>query len=247
MQLDVQDLGVVRYDEALALQRAVHARVAARQSPSTLLLLEHPPTITLSQRKTAASNLLASPQRLLELGIELHATDRGGDITYHGPGQLVAYPVFHLNDLRLNVGRYMRLLEEATIDTAAQFNISAQRIDKCTGVWINPTPLPQSTPPESSCPTLLKLAALGVRVERGVTLHGLALNVTTDLSHFQTIIPCGLKNRGVTSFRQLLGDRCPSMQQVKHAFAAHFQRHFQARLHQQGFTTEHTEHTEKEP
>jgi lipoyl(octanoyl) transferase len=199
--LDVRDLGRMRYADALAVQRQTHDAVLAGAFPGagTMLLVEHEPVITVSQRKTATANLLADASTLQRLGIEVQPTDRGGDITYHGPGQLVAYPIIRLTDYRLNLGRYMRLLEEVVIDTVATWGVQAGRIDGCTGVWVGQA----------------KLCALGVRVRRNVTLHGLALNVTTDLSHFQTIIPCGITGKGVTSLAALLGDRCPPMSDVK--------------------------------
>ncbi len=206
----VRDLGTIAYAPALALQREVNRAVSEGREPMTLLLLEHEPVITISRRKNAADHLIASGPRLKSLGIDVQETDRGGDITYHGPGQLVAYPILRLNDLGLNLGRYMRLLEQVVIDTVATFGVVGRREDGATGVWVD-APLQPA-----------KLCAMGVRVRKNTTLHGLALNVTTDLSHFQTIVPCGLEGRAVTSLEQLLGDACPSMAAVKAALAARF-------------------------
>jgi lipoyl(octanoyl) transferase len=199
--LAVRDLGRLAYAAALAVQQQTHEAVLSGHNPPTLLLVEHDPVITVSQRQGAGQHLLASPQRLAELGIALETTDRGGDITYHGPGQLVAYPIVRLADLGLNVGRYMRLLEQVVIDTVGAWGIEGRRIEGRTGVWVGPA----------------KLCAMGVRVRRNVSLHGLALNVSTDLAHFQTIVPCGLADATVTSLQRLLGPRCPDMDQVKAA------------------------------
>ncbi len=210
--LSVRDLGRLAYGAALAVQHEVHRAVVEGTAPPTLLLVEHDPVITVSQRKGASQHLLASPQRLAQLGIAVAETDRGGDITYHGPGQLVAYPILRLAPLNLNVGRYMRLLEQVVIDTVAAFGVEGRREEGATGVWVNDA----------------KLCAFGVRVRRNVTLHGLALNVTTDLAHFQTIIPCGLAGRGVTSLRELLDERCPTMETVKRELTNRFHHLFSA-------------------
>jgi lipoyl(octanoyl) transferase len=187
------------YAPALAVQQATHAAVLAGSCAETLILVEHEPVITVSQRRAAGKHLLASPQHLAQLGIDIQTTDRGGDITYHGPGQLVAYPIIRLHAHGLNLGRYMRLLEQVVMDTVETLGIAAHRTDGCTGVWIGDR----------------KIAALGVRIRRQVTLHGLALNVHPDLRHFDTIVPCGLANKGVTSMRELLMERCPTLEQVK--------------------------------
>ncbi len=211
--LAAADLGTVPYADAWARQLSVHHSVLTG-GPPTLLLLEHPPVITLSQRPDARRHLLADDARLRDLGIDLQETNRGGDITYHGPGQLVVYPILRLADYHLNVGRYMRLLEEVIIDAVARFGVRAGTIDGCTGVWAGSS----------------KLAALGIRVRRGVTLHGLALNVTTNLAHFQTIIPCGLANRSVTSLQTILGHACPPMDQIQAALVDQFIQHLAPRL-----------------
>lgn len=205
--LNVIDLGRMAYVPALEFQRETHARVLAKHMPPALILVEHDPVITVSQRREAPSHLLATSDALTKLGIDLQPTDRGGDITYHGPGQLVAYPILRLGDYGLNVGGYMRFLEQVVIDTLAVFNITAYRDPANTGVWVRAS---LDTPDSGS-----KICAIGVRVRRNVTLHGLALNVTTDLSHFETIIPCGLAGRSATSVKSLLGGKTPSMPQVK--------------------------------
>ena len=209
-------LGRVAYATAFVVQCEHHARVvAAREAGSpvvgVVLLVEHdPPVITVSRRPEARGHLLASAEALRRDGIEVCETDRGGDITYHGPGQLVAYPIFDLNTLGMNLHAYMRFLEQAVIDTCAAFGVATMRDPSATGVWtIDPSGQPAA-----------KIAALGVRVRRWVTMHGLALNVTTNLAHFDHIVPCGLAGREVTSLRRELGDKCPSIEGVKMGLTA---------------------------
>lgn len=194
----VRDLGCMRYAECLKLQRSLHAEVVAGGLPR-ILLVEHEPVITVTRRGAAAGHVLLSAEALAERGIGLCPTDRGGDVTYHGPGQLVVYPILRLSDLGLNVGGYVRLLEEAVVQSLATLGVAAQRDSCARGVWVGKD----------------KLCAIGVRVSRNVTLHGLALNVTTRLQDFDVIVPCGLRDRGVTSLQRLLGPRCPSMPRVK--------------------------------
>jgi len=213
--LHVQDLGRVDYTSAMVVQNDVHDAVLNDRQPPTLLLVEHDPVITVSQRRDSKKHLLASPEELLRLGIDVQQTNRGGDITYHGPGQLVAYPILKLTPMRMNLGRYMRWLERVVIDTLKHFDVEATTIDGCTGVWTtarSQIPRPQPLIHNSQ---MNKLCALGIRVRRNVTLHGLALNVSTNLDHFQTIVPCGIADRGVTSLQELLGLQCPAIDAVK--------------------------------
>jgi lipoyl(octanoyl) transferase len=209
--LTVRDLGRMPYAEAFSLQKELQRRViegrgGGAPAPMHLLLLEHdPPVITVTRRPGAAQNLLARPEDLAAAGVEVAPTDRGGDITYHGPGQLVAYAILDLNALGLRPHGYMRLLEQSVIDVLARFGIEAGRDPAATGVWAGDPPA--------------KVCALGVRIARWVSMHGLALNVTTDLSHFGLIVPCGLAGRGVTSMERLLGERCPSLNEVKRVLA----------------------------
>ncbi|MFA9479692.1 lipoyl(octanoyl) transferase LipB [Phycisphaerales bacterium AB-hyl4] len=219
--MQVRDLGQISYAEALSLQRELNEAVIAGDAPPTLLLLEHDPVITISRRKSAREHLLASPDRLAAMGIDVQETDRGGDITYHGPGQLVAYPILPLQRYNLNLSRYMRLLEQIVIDTLLRFNIAAHRVPGDTGVWVPTTPKPQAPPP----PMEAKICALGVRIRKHVTMHGLALNVTANLDHFATIVPCGLVGRPVTSLHQLLADATPPMAEVKAALTQTFHHH----------------------
>jgi lipoate-protein ligase B len=211
----VQDLGVMPYRDAWAVQEAVHAEVVAGAEES-LLLVEHPPVITFGRREETRRNLIASDEQLAALGVEVVRSDRGGDITFHGPGQLVAYPIVRLNDHRLSVGGYVRKLEQTVIETLRSFGIPAQKDDCAIGVWV----------PATSSTDLAKICALGVRIRRGVSLHGIALNVTTDLSYFNLIIPCGLTGRAVTSMQEHLGSRTPSIQTVKQSLAAQFLKAF---------------------
>ena len=211
--LQVRDLGRLAYAPALEIQREINLAVSQGQHEPTLLLVEHDPVITVSHRKSAPSHLLASADQLGQLGIDVQKTDRGGDITYHGPGQLVAYPILPLARFNLNLGRYMRLLEQIVIDAVARWGVQGLREPGATGVWVR-------RPGE---PTPAKLCAMGVRIRKNTTLHGLALNVTTDLSHFATIVPCGLADRGVTSLHQLLGEATPTMEHVKQTLVEAFE------------------------
>lgn len=210
MALEVIDLGRMGYHSAWDEQRRHHAEVlAARESGSSdvgrVLLVEHDPVITVTKRPGAIGHLLASPELLARNGVEFVETDRGGDITYHGPGQLVAYPIIDLNRARLRLHDYMRLLEQAVIDTIAGYEITGERDSEATGVWVK----------RGEGATADKICAMGVRVSRWITMHGLALNVTTDLDHFKLIVPCGLAGRGVTSLSAQLGKACPKMDTVK--------------------------------
>ncbi|MFO0963520.1 MAG: lipoyl(octanoyl) transferase LipB [Phycisphaerales bacterium] len=212
----VEDLGRLAYAPALALQRARHADAVARRGDGpgcTLLLVEHdPPVVTLTRRAGVRDHLLVSEAALAQAGIELHETDRGGDITYHGPGQLVAYPIVDLQRAGLGIHAYIRALEEAIIRTCADFGVACHREEGATGVWTGG--------PGASA---RKIAAIGVRVSRWVTMHGLALNVDPRLEHFATIVPCGLAGRPVTSLAQERGGRAPALAEVKKALAQRLQ------------------------
>ncbi|MEQ9459421.1 MAG: lipoyl(octanoyl) transferase LipB [Phycisphaeraceae bacterium] len=209
--LVVQWLGRLGYAESLDQQRSVHETVEAGE-PEQLLLVEHPPVITLPDRPAYHAHVLASEAQRQRLGIDLAITDRGGDVTYHGPGQLVAYPIIRLRDHGLNLGRYMRLLESVVIETLEAYGVNGFRREGATGVWVDSTRWDASLRRKNETPT--KICAMGVRIRRGVTLHGLALNVATDLSHFELIVPCGLAERGVASLQSLLGERAPTLDEV---------------------------------
>jgi lipoyl(octanoyl) transferase len=217
--LTVHDLGRMPYGEALALQRRLlEAVVAGRRGKAAahLLLVEHdPPVITISRRRSARDHLTASPALLERHGVEVAETDRGGDITYHGPGQLVVYPILDLNALDLRLHGYMRLLEEIVIEILAVFGIEGVRDPGATGVWVRD--------PRGRAQTA-KICAMGVRVSRWVAMHGLALNVDPNLGHFDLIVPCGLAGRPVTSMREVLAGACPPMDAVKATMAAAFAR-----------------------
>jgi lipoyl(octanoyl) transferase len=189
-ELEVRHLGLISYAEGLALQQQLVEERKAGRIPDQLLLLEHSPVITLGVRaRHDRSHVLASPEALEARGVELFETGRGGDVTYHGPGQLVGYPILDLRPDRCDVHRYVRDIEEALIRTAAAFGVEAGRSPGLTGVWVGNE----------------KLAAIGVRIARWITSHGFAFNVTTALDHFDLIVPCGISDKGVTSLQKLLG------------------------------------------
>jgi lipoyl(octanoyl) transferase len=206
----LRQLGRVEYASALELQQRLASDRKQGLVPDQLLLLEHPHVITLG-RNGHLENLLASDDVLARAGIAFHATDRGGDVTYHGPGQLVGYPILDLRDWKRDVGAYVRAVEETLIATLADYGIAAGRISKLTGVWVDGR----------------KIAAIGVHLSRWVTSHGFALNVSTDLSYFQYIIPCGL-TRPVTSMAAL-GVRA-SLDDVGAKLAVHFARIFDCEM-----------------
>jgi lipoate-protein ligase B len=208
----------MRYRDAWAVQEAAHAEVLAGGA-ERVLLVEHPPVITLGRRgeTEGPKHLVASKDYLDQLGVELVQSDRGGDITFHGLGQIVAYPIVRLNDHRLSVGGYVRRLEATVIAALQEFNIVARRIDGCVGIWTDaPSPGHNPLPPAKIC-------AIGVRIRRGVSMHGIALNVSTDLRYFNLIVPCGLPGKRVTSIGEILGDRAPQLQAVRDLLARHFQ------------------------
>lgn len=189
-EIQVRRLGVVSYAEGLEIQKELVEKRKAGEIPDQLLLLEHPPVITLGVKtRNNRSNIVATPEALKAAGVEVFETGRGGDVTYHGPGQLVGYPILDLRPDRCDVHAYVRDLEEVLIRATAAFGIEAGRQPGLTGVWVGNE----------------KLAAIGVRIARWVTSHGFAYNVNTTLSHFDFIIPCGITDKGVTSLQRLLG------------------------------------------
>ncbi len=215
LDIEAVDLGRMEYGAALAVQRSEQeALIASRPARRAMkvFFLEHDPVITISRRPEVRSHLLVSEALLASRGIALAETDRGGDITYHGPGQLVVYPILDLQRLGLRVHPYVRLLEEAAIQTCATFGVAARRDVGCTGAWVG------GVEGGVGAAGGRKIAAIGVRISRWVSLHGLALNVDPNLSHFDAIIPCGLHDRPVTSLARELGARAPSMDAVKSAF-----------------------------
>jgi lipoyl(octanoyl) transferase len=203
--IDVRRRGVVPYAEGLALQRALVEERQQNRVDDVLILLEHPNVLTLGVRGDGGRrHILASLDELAARGIDIHETGRGGDITYHGPGQIVGYPILDLKPDRCDVHRYVRDLEEVLIRTAADYGVTAQRVPGLTGAWVGGE----------------KLAAIGVRIARWVTSHGFALNVSTDLDCFNLILPCGLADRGVTSLERLLG-RPVARREVEERLVAH--------------------------
>jgi len=196
----------VPYGEALALQRALVEDRRANRVADLLLLVEHPHVLTLGVRGDGGrSHILASDETLAARRIDVFEAGRGGDITYHGPGQIVGYPIIDLKPDRCDVHRYVRDLEEVLIRTAADYGVDAGRVEGLTGVWVGRD----------------KLAAIGVRISRWITSHGFAFNVTTDLDYFNLIVPCGIADRGVTSLERLLG-RAIDWREVEDRVAAHF-------------------------
>ncbi len=213
-RFEVRQLGVIDYQQALDLQRALVERRKSDEIADQLLLLEHPDVITLGVKtRSDRSHILESDASLAAQGVEVFETGRGGDVTYHGPGQLVGYPIIDLKPDRCDVHRYVRDLEETLIQAVAEFGISAGRIQGLTGIWVGQE----------------KLAAIGVRISRWVTSHGFALNVSTDLSRFGMIVPCGITDRGVTSMERLLGRRV-AMDEVAQAVIRGFATVFAAEL-----------------
>jgi lipoyl(octanoyl) transferase len=212
--LAVRHLGTIDYDAGLTLQRDLVEQRRSGRIGDTLLLLEHPPVITLGVRaKGTSANIVASPLQLEAAGVVVRETGRGGDVTYHGPGQLVGYPIFDLKPDRCDVHQYVRDLEGALIASLAEFGVRGERIGGLTGVWVGTSGREE------------KVAAIGIRISRWITSHGFALNVSADLEYFRLIVPCGIANRGVTSMERVLG-RPISMVDVERAVVRGFENVF---------------------
>ena len=212
--IEVRRLGTVKYADALELQKQLVEERKADRIPDQLLLLEHPAVITLGVRsRDDRSHVLATPEALERNGIELFETGRGGDVTFHGPGQLIGYPILDLKPDRPDVHRYVRDLEEVMIRMAGAFGVSAARQTGFTGAWVN------AAAPGGDA-AWEKLAAIGVRIARWITSHGIAFNVSTDLDHFGLIVPCGISDRGVTSLGKVLGRDVPMAEVEDAAIAA---------------------------
>jgi lipoyl(octanoyl) transferase len=209
--LEVRRLGLVRYEEAWQLQRRLVEQRHAEEVPDLLLLLEHPPVITLGIKGDGGrSNIVAAPGRLAELGVAVHEAGRGGDVTYHGPGQIVGYPILSLKPDRCDVHRYVRDIEEVMIRVCADYGLSAGRMAGMTGAWLR-----------GGRDDAAKIGAIGVRISRWITSHGFAFNVNTDLDHFDLIVPCGLAGRGVTSLEREIGTAI-RLADVEDSFERHF-------------------------
>ena len=210
--LEVRRLGLVSYGDGLELQKELVEERRAGRIPDLLLLLQHPPVITLGVRRASRSHIVASDARLADLGIDVHDTGRGGDVTYHGPGQIVGYPIMDLRPDRCDVHKYVRDLEEVMIRTCADYGIAAGRIAGLTGTWVGAE----------------KIGAIGIRISRWITSHGFAFNVRTDLDHFKLIVPCGISDRGVTSLERLTG-RTIALDAVEDALVRRFSEVFERR------------------
>lgn len=203
--IDVRRLGLVSYTDGLELQRALVDDRKAGRIPDTLLLLQHPHVLTVGVKKDGRQHILAAPDLLSARGVEVFETGRGGDVTYHGPGQLVGYPIIDLNPDRRDVHQYVRDLESVMIGVCADYGLVADRVKGFSGAWLGDA----------------KIGAIGVRISRWVTSHGFAFNVTTDLDFFNLIVPCGIADKAVTSLATQLGRAVP-MAEVEDAFIRHF-------------------------
>jgi lipoyl(octanoyl) transferase len=243
--ISILHLGTIDYGTALRLQSTLVELRKQGSIPDVLLLLEHPPVITLG-RNASQKNLLASSDLLNERGVELFESNRGGDITFHGPGQLVGYPIFDLRGFSPRIGavEFVRRVEEALIRTCGDLGVPSERICGLTGVWTQGpnsqscsvsssqpgAAVPQVPPPPMS--EQKKIAAIGVHISRGVTSHGFALNVTTDLDFFKLIVPCGISDRPVTSIANELANKrtVPSMEAIAHCVSLNFGRVFSRQM-----------------
>ena len=203
--LDVRRLGTVPYADGLELQRALVEDRRANRIPDTLLLLQHPHVITIGVKKDGRSHIVAAPEQLSARNVDVFETGRGGDVTYHGPGQIVGYPILDLNPDRRDVHKYVRDLEDVMIRVCADYGVAAGRIKGLSGAWIGDA----------------KVGAIGVRISRWITSHGFAFNVTTDVEFFNLIVPCGIADRGVTSLAAAIG-RAPAIAEVEDRFVEHF-------------------------
>ena len=203
--LQVRRLGIVPYADGLELQRRLVEDRKADRIPDTLLLLQHPHVLTIGVKKDGRQHILATPDRLASLGVDVFETGRGGDVTYHGPGQIVGYPIIDLSPDRRDVHRYVRDLEEVMIGVCADYGLAAGRVKGFSGAWIGDA----------------KIGAIGVRISRWITSHGFAFNVATDIEFFNLIVPCGIADKGVTSLASQLG-HAPDLSQVEDRFVSRF-------------------------
>lgn len=212
LSCQVIDLGLIQYEAAHSLQKELVEKRKASQIPDTLLFLEHPHVITLG-RSGDYTHLLASPQGLQLAGVAFHETDRGGDITYHGPGQLVVYPIFDLKCWHKDIHHFLRTLEDCVIQVLKEYDIQGGRRAGATGVWVGEE----------------KIAAIGMRTSQWVTSHGLSFNINPELKYFKLIIPCGIRDKGVTSLKKILG-RNVAMEEVKEHLMRAFGNSFGRRM-----------------
>lgn len=202
------DISRISYADALVLQHKYHDQCASHQIPGMLMILEHNPVLTMGVKESSHRNVLVSPEILKSQGVELTETDRGGDVTYHGPGQLVGYPILRLRDIGADVHAYLRNLEQSIIDTLAVYGLEGHR-NGLAGVWVGEK----------------KVCSIGIAIRKWVTYHGFALNVDPNLSHFYLINPCGLHSEQITSMSQLLG-KAPDMSDVKKTYLECFSKIF---------------------
>ncbi len=217
--LQIKRLGNIEYATAWDIQRTTFNECLTGKAEDTLFLCEHSHTYTIGKNgvENADKNLLWNKEQLERQNISVFEIDRGGDITYHGPGQIVGYPILNLNNYYRDVHRYLRDIEEVIIRTLADFNISGHRIDKITGVWVDSPRGPE------------KICAIGVKVTRWITMHGFALNVNSDLNYFGGIIPCGITDKGITSCKKILGQEI-SLTEVENSIIKHFGDVFQVQI-----------------
>jgi len=233
------NLDLVPYEEALDLQHRIVAARKRGQGDDVLILLEHPPVLTLGRHATE-ENILASREALDQMGISVHRVERGGEVTYHGPGQLVGYPILNLRRYGKDVGRFMHNLEEVIIRTLRDFGVEGERIEGLIGVWVRDRDwaanlreslaragLDVASAEEAT--RWKKIAALGARIEQWITYHGFALNVQPNLHHYDLIVPCGIQEHGVTSMQAELGTTV-DMAEVRRKLAGHFARIFDCAL-----------------
>ena len=208
----IRDIGLTSYSKALEIQKECVVEVGENNLPGIIILCEHHPVYTLG-KSANPDNFLANSDFLKSMGAEVHQTDRGGDITFHGPGQLVVYPIINLSRFPIGIRAYVCCLERSLISLLARYGISASCVEGLTGVWL----------PANQVSTDRKIAAIGIRVSRGITSHGIALNVNNDLSFFDHIIPCGIKNKTVTSMEKELGLK-QDFDAVKREFTVSFEK-----------------------
>lgn len=210
-------LGLVDYGQALQVQESLHKKRVAGEISDTLILLEHPPVLTLGS-SGKSENILLSGEELTRAGISIYKIGRGGDITYHGPGQLVGYPIIDLRERGRDISRYIWEIEEVIIQLLLEYNIYGTRLQGLRGVWVENE----------------KICAIGVQVRKWVTMHGFALNINTNLAHFGYIVPCGIVNKGVTSLSQILGNDL-DMKEVGEKVVNHFGQVFGATIEMVGY------------
>ena len=207
MKFEIKNIGITPYSEALTIQNQTHEKVSNGANP-TIILCQHPHVYTFG-KSADKNNLLVNPEFLAKIEAEVHETERGGDITYHGPGQLVGYPIINLRASGIGVKKYVETLESSLIDALADLDINAYQIDGLTGIWVG-----------NKNEVKRKIGAIGIRVKNGISMHGFALNVTTDLTYFNHIVPCGIIDKEVTSIEKENGTG--DLEAFSNSFVNHF-------------------------